>query len=158
LFNLIGKYFWAVALAFGAINAISLRFKFSRIVREQPEHARGYAQLFWGYSVAVNVPWVVMGVGSTVGEVPTVWHYFRPQDGNPWVLAFWGGLLLLWLLGTYWLFLARGAEMLAQHPGFLLGLPSNPSAVKEFWLLCLAGAGGGLLMIFLFDFPMPLAR
>ena len=154
-YGVMSNHFWAVALAFGAINALLLRFRFARLVCEKPEQARGYSLLFWGHLVAMNLPWVVMGIGCTVGGVPTLWFYFRPQDGNPWVLAWWGCTFLLWLLGTYWLFLARGAEMLIKHPDLISGTPSSQGAVKRFWLLCLVGPVGGILVCLLADFPIP---
>ncbi|MGD9366823.1 MAG: hypothetical protein PVH87_14070 [Desulfobacteraceae bacterium] len=84
---------------------------------------------FW-----MNIPWIVMGFGCTVGGVPSVWHYFRPSDGNPFVLAWFGSVFFLWIAGTIWLFFQNGAETLAKHPGaieFRIGFKrkevSNPN-------------------------------
>lgn len=86
-------------------------------IGKNPQLKEGYAALFRGYLFWMNLPWVIMGIGCTVGGIPSVWHYFRPRDGNPYVLAWFGSVFFLWVLGTFWLFLKSGAEMLAGHPG-----------------------------------------
>src|SRR3954462_13569231 len=40
------------------------------------------------------IPWVIMGLGQQRGSTPTVLHYFRPQDGNPFVFAWIAAILL----------------------------------------------------------------
>jgi len=103
-----------------------------------------------------------MGFGCTIGGIPSVWHYFRPRDGNPFVLAWFGSVFFLWIAGAFWLFIKDGAKTLAKHPGaieFRIGFKrkdiSNPTMIKALWLLCLAGGIIGVVMMWIMDIPLP---
>ena len=63
-------------------------------------------------------PWLVMGLGVWVGGVPTLWHFFNPRRGNPWVLAWWGVVIGINLLLFLWIFFRDGAEYMEAHPAF----------------------------------------
>ena len=56
-----------------------------------------------------------MGIGCTVGGVPTVFHYFQPRDGNPFVLAWWAVFFALYIIGAYWIFFSNGAHILTKY-------------------------------------------
>jgi hypothetical protein len=137
----------AVTLA----NALVLKFRSRDYIRQRPGLTRGYQQLFLGVLFWGNLPWLVMGTGIELGGVPSMFSYLRPRDGNPFVLAWFCVVVMLWILGFYWLFARRGAEFLIEHPGLLRGTPKNPAMIKAAY--CLAGAGGivGLLLIFTTD-------
>ena len=60
------------------------------------------------------IPWVVMGWGHLAGNVPTLGHYFRPQDANPYVIAWLGSIFLLSILYALWVFLADGARKMQE--------------------------------------------
>jgi len=103
-----------------------------------------------------------MGFGCTIGGIPSVWHHFRPRDGNPFVLAWFGSVFFLWIAGTFWLFIKDGAKTLAKHPGaieFRIGFKrkdiSNPIMIKALWLLCLAGGIIVVVMMWAMDIPVP---
>jgi hypothetical protein len=160
--DFISRYFWLMAIGATAANWVIFRKSAQKHIAENPQLQEGYAALLRGYLVWMNIPWLVMGVGCTVGGVPSVWHYFRPSDGNPYVLAWFGSVFLLWLLGTFWLFFREGAEKLARHPGavkFASGLRSmdvtNPALIKAFWLMTLAGGVTGVAIMWLVDIPLP---
>ena len=162
LFDPVSKYFWLIAIIVTGINWLIFRKRAQKHMKENPQLAEGYAALFRGYIVWMNIPWVVMGIGCTVGGVPSVWHYFRPRDGNPYVLAWFGSVFFLWVLGTFWLFFRDGAETLVRHPGameFRYGLKSkditNPILIKALWLLALAGGIVGVVVMWVMDIPMP---
>ncbi len=158
MIEIFSRYFWAICIVVTGINVIIFKVRSSRHIQDNPELAEGYATLFRGYLTWVNLPWVVMGIGCTVGGVPTVWHYFRPQDGNPYVLAWFASVFLLWITGTYWLFFRDGAEMLVKHPGAFNANISNPTMVKVFWFLGLAGGVFGVIMMWTMDIPLQLPR
>ena len=165
LFDFVSHYFWLIAIITTGINWLIFRKRAQKYIKENPQLEEGYAALFRGYIVWMNIPWVVMGLGCTVGGVPTVWHYFRPRDGNPLVLAWFGSVFFLWVLGTFWLFFRDGAEKLAQHPGalvFRFGLKSkditNPVMIKSFWLLTLAGGIVGVVVMWIVDIPIQIFR
>ena len=68
--------------------------------------------MIWG-----NIPWVVMAAGYLFGGVPSLFHYFRPLDGNTFVLAFFASVFFVWTMGTYWLVFGGGAEMIFKPYG-----------------------------------------
>ena len=162
LFAFISKYFWLVAIVFTAINFLIFKRRSEKHIKENPELAKGYSALFRGYLFWINVPWIIMGIGCTIGGVPSVWYYFRPRDGNPYVLAWFGSVFTLWILSTFWLFFRGGAEILANHPGMLefnYGLKrkeiTNPTWIKVLWLLALAGGILGVAFIWSIEIPIP---
>jgi hypothetical protein len=165
LFAFISKYFWLVAIACTAGNLSLFKRRARKYIEENPDLEKGYASLFRGYLLWMNIPWLIMGLGRTVGGVPTVWHYFRPRDGNPFVLIWFGSVLALWIIGTYWLFFKEGAEMLARHPGMLefsggfktLDM-TNPASIKTLWLLILAGGIAGFASMWFMETPILVGR
>ncbi|MDA2924136.1 hypothetical protein MYX65_05680 [Acidobacteria bacterium AH-259-L09] len=155
VFYFVSRYFWLIAIVVTSINVAIFKQRSRNHIPENPELAEGYARLFRGYLTWLNAPWVIMGIGSTVGGVPSVWHYFRPKDGDPYVLAWFASVFLLWILGTYWLFFKGGAEMLVKHPGAII-TASSPALVKLFWVLCLAAGVFAVIMMLTHDLPLPL--
>jgi hypothetical protein len=63
------------------------------------------------------------------------WHYFKPKNGNPYVIAFYLSIFTARLFGAYWLFANDDAEMPKRHPGIFLSDFSSPTKVKLFWAL-----------------------
>jgi hypothetical protein len=162
MFNFISEYFWVVAIITTVINALIFRKRSRKYIQNNPKLEEGYSILFRGYLFWLNIPWLVMGIGYTAGGVPSVWHYFRPKDGNPFVLAWFGSVFVLWILGTIWLFFKGGAEMLSTHPGALIihygfktKAVTNPILFKIFWMVALAGGIFGAAFMWLTDIPIP---
>jgi hypothetical protein len=155
LFTFVTKWFWAVFIVVTLANAGFFRLRARRHIQENPDLADGYAKIFRGFVIWGNIPWIVMGVGCLFGGVQSVFELFRPRDGNPFVLAFFASVFLLWALGTFWLFFRGGAEMLVKHPGLLNVDFKSPLRLKLFWLLCLAGQILGVIMMFTWDIPVP---
>ena len=116
----------------------------------------GYQKIIKGFVTWGNIPWIVMGIGCVMGGVPSVFHFFRPRDGNPYVLAFFASVFLIWIMGTYWLLFQGGAKMLVKHPGLLNVDCKSPTMLKIFWFLCLAGGVFAVIMMFTQDIPVPL--
>jgi hypothetical protein len=161
-FNLVSKYFWLIAIIVTGMNWGMFRKRAQKRIEENPRLRDGYETLFRGYLLWMNIPWVVMGIGYTVGGVPSVWHYLRPRDGDPYVLAWFVSVFFLWVFGTFWLMFGGGAETLARHPGameFRYGLKSkditSPALIKTFWLLALTGGIIGVVLVWFMDIPTP---
>jgi len=161
-FVLISEYFWMIAIIVTFINWTMFRKRAKKHIDENPELKEGYEALFRGYIVWMNIPWVVMGIGCTVGGVSSVWHYFRPRDGNPYVLAWFASVFLLWVSSTFWLLFRGGAEKLVRHPGameFRYGFKSkditNPTLIKSLWLLALIGGVIAAVAMWSMDIPIP---
>ena len=151
----IGRWFWAVCIAVTLLNAAIFRARANRRIEEHPELEEGYGKIIKGFVIWTGLPWIVMGVSCTVGDVPTVLHYFRPRDGNPFVIAFFASAFFIYGLGTYWLFARNGAEMLTRHPGLFNFDFTSPRMVKLFWLLLVMGGIAAFLAMVLLDIPLP---
>lgn len=160
--SLILKHFWLAAILITGINWLMFKRRAQKHIMENRQLEAGYATLLKGYLLWMNIPWIVMGLGCTVGGVPSAWHYLRPRDGNPYVLAWFGSVFLLWIAGTFWLFFRGGAETLARHPGavelrygFKRKEITNPAMIKALWLLCLIGGIIGVAAIWTMGISLP---
>jgi len=154
-FTIMTRWFWAICIVCCFANAAVLRFRAQKRIHENPELEDGYRIIIKGFLIWMNIPWIVMGIGHLVGGVPTVLHFFRPSDGNPYVLGFWASIVVMWVLGTYWLFYRQGAEMLVRHPGLFRSDFKSAITVKFHWILCVAGGVVALIAMFIMDIPLP---
>jgi hypothetical protein len=108
LFRLMSQYFWLLALAFAAFNYARARKSITESVPS--DRIAEASALLKRFAVVGVLPWVVVGAGHILGFTPTIWLYFRPQDGNPFVIA-WIGVSFLIACGyAYWVLFAGGAE------------------------------------------------
>ena len=142
------RHVWLMFVAVTVANALVLKFRSRDYIRQSPGLTGGYQQLCWGVLFWGNLPWLVMGIGIELGDVPSMFSYFRPRDGNPFVLAWFCVVIMLWILGFYWLFARRGAEFLIEHPGLLRGNPKNPAMIRAVYCLAVGGGIVGLLLMF----------
>jgi hypothetical protein len=142
-FRLISKYFWVVALAFAAFNYWKADRDASRIV--EPNKALEAKTYLRNFAVAGALPWVIMGVGQISGATPTVWHYFRPQDGNVFVLVWFSTYFALSCVFAWWVFLASGAKKVAEFN--LMTVLGQYSAKKLSENMIKIFAALGVLMI-----------
>ena len=154
-FDMLGKWFWVVFIVVTFANAAIFKFRSIKQVKVNPDLSEGYSKVIKGFVLWCNIPLLIMGLGCTIGGVPSVFHYFNPKSCNPYILAFFGSIFLIWCLGTYWLLFRDGAEILVKHPGMFNFDFKNPTMVKLFWFACLAGGILGVVMMFTQDIPMP---
>ena len=128
------------------------------VIAEDPGRASQCRRLIRRVAACISLPWVVMGIGLTMGRVPTVLHFCRPRDGNPYVLAFHVALLLLWIITFVWVFLMGGARFIDENPRLFLawGRPLIPSSLLMIRLL----VATALLMaaMWLVEVPIPEIR
>src|SRR5262252_1879017 len=139
MFWSVAKMFWIVAIAITCLNAYSLRSRGQKEVDRNPELAEGYARLFKGYLILINLPWLVMGLGILVGSTRDVFDYLDPRAGNVYVMLFHITTIVLYALGAYWVYFAGGAEFLVRHPGAMNIDVKSPRALKLFYGLMLLG-------------------
>lgn len=147
------RYFWAIALAVNAVNLVAMSLQ-PGLSSNDPEEREWYADFKRRLVLVGSIPWLVMGAGSTLGGVPNMLYYFRPQDRNPWVLAWFGSMFAIWVAVSYWIFLRGGAESLAAHPQAFQPPISDPRKVKGFWLLCSAGGVLGVVLMLTMNVPV----
>ena len=153
--EILGKYFWIMFFVVFFINAGIFWHRAQKVIEERPEKEQVYRKLIKGFLIWMNIPWVIMGAGILLGNVPSMFHYFKPRDGNPWVLAFWGCVVVLWLLTIYWIFFKNGAKTLVEHPGFFNVNFKEPWKIKAIIILSIAGGCFALLIFFTQDIPLP---
>jgi len=148
-------FFWLLAIIVTSIPVLGAKQASKYYVRQDPSLTAGYRRLFCRYLIWMNIPWVVMGTGMIIGKVPSLWHFFKPRDGNPYVLAWFGSLIVLMVAITYWIFFRGGAEILIKHHGVLSISTSNPMVIKLFWLMFLSVGLLVIVMTWTADFTIP---
>lgn len=155
VFGLISKWFWALCILVTFINGAIFNFRAKKHIKLNPKLEEGYKKIIKGFVIWGNIPWVVMGIGCTIGKVPTVWHYFNPKEGNPYILAFFASVFIVWILASYWMFFRDGAVELVNYPGIFNHDFKNPTMVKLVWLACLLGGIFGVFMMYTQNIPLP---
>src|SRR5262249_16223638 len=138
------KYFWLLALFVTVWNAYALKRGVRKLVAEHPELEEGYEKIFKGYLFIGSLPWIVMGVWRLSGSVDGVFDFFRPREGNPFVLALHAVIIAIWALAVNWIYLGTGAEFLVKHPGVFNWNFKSPRGVKVMTAICLAGGVLGM--------------
>jgi hypothetical protein len=145
--NLIFNNAWIFFIIAIVFDAFYLRARSKRFIEKQPELREGYDQLFKAYLLYLNIPWLVMGIGTVFGRVPSIFSFFRPRDGNLFVLAFHATIIVLWILGIRWIYIKGGAEFLIKYPGvFNRELQSSKFIKVYFGLALVVGLMGMIIM------------
>lgn len=143
-FGLIGHWFWIVFLLVGLANYRRASAQARERFAADPQRAEHAQRLLRQFALLMALPWLLMGAGIVVGGVPDIWHYFRPQDGHPWVLAWFATVAALQLAFTVWVFVSDGATTMVDY-GLtgLLGNRRSPATARGIrWI----AAGGPLFM------------
>lgn len=146
LFDILGRYFWLIALVFGALSYLAAARSVESFDDGDPRATSEAKSLRLWFAMVSTTPWLVMGVGILFGGVPNVWSYFRPQDGNPYVLAWFVTIFLIALVHLYWVFFRGGAEKTVALQPFSMrstlgDITLTPGRVKlfaaigPFWVL-----------------------
>lgn len=112
LFDLIGRYFWLIAIVIAAVNYLLIDL-FADEQDRQVDQARRRSYLA-RFAVLSSVPWVVMGFAQIVGGVPNLWAFLRPQDGNPFVWSWYASILATYIVFICWVFFRDGARTAAE--------------------------------------------
>lgn len=151
------RHFWVMALGSTLLNAAIWWWNGRQYRASNPALAAGYRSLTRGFVVWGSLPWLVMGAGAVLGGT-RVFDYFDPSSGNPWILAWHASVVSIWALLAYWTFLRGGAELIARHPGLLMGglgtsMATPAWAVKALVAICIGSGVVAMLMMFLVGFP-----
>lgn len=153
-FAIVSQYFWVLCLVFGAINYFRVR---RTLPAEPSSEVSGYLKKF---AIGLNLPWVIMGVGQLTGFTPTVWYYFRPQDGNPFVIACLASIFVASYTYAWWILFAGGAEKVRDlNLSIMLG--QNSGTQQPLWVIKLFAAIGAAMfplwvfMVMNFNAPLP---
>lgn len=119
-----------------------------------PDRVHEFKKFALGFVIWANIPLIVMAIGMTTGRVPSGWHYMRPQDSNPYVLALYGSGFLMWILGFYWVFYHGGAEKLSRNLSLRTEILSSTTYVKILYILTLIGMICGIIFVVVLDLPI----
>ena len=140
LFQLTSEYFWLLMLVYLAIRCMQAKNRLSAR-KSDPRVESGEAQgLLSRFAIAAAVPWLLMGLGHLSGETPSVWYYFRPQDGNAFVLAWFTTCFLLSAAYAWWVMSANGASKVRDfNLGALVGLRSSVKSERGIKFFALSG-------------------
>ena len=144
-FDILWNSFWLFLIAFVCSESRAWRRRGTKRFPNDPERIAGYRKLSRGLAAWGSLPWLVMGLGITLGSGMTLDNYFEPETGNVWSMAYFGSWFILYSAGTFWILARHGAEKLKQHPGLLHWEFSYPTLTKLVW--CCAVAVGTYLVI-----------
>jgi len=152
------KNFWLLAIIITLINAYYFKVRSRSLVRDNPDLKDDYNKVFWGTIVFLGIPWLVMGIGMTIGGIPTVFHFFRPRDGNPYVIAFHLNIIIIWILSIIWIYFKDGANFWVKYItplGRQTLFTGSVLGVKIWFALSLLGGIAGMAMMWLINIPVP---
>lgn len=149
-----GKWAWLLFVFVTLANASIMKGRSKAHIRQDPSLERGYRTIINGFLFWGNLPWLVMGAGCLLGGIPSVFHFFDLRSGNPYVVAFFCTLFLIWGLGSYWLILRGGAESLVRHPGIISREPRSAKMIILFW--CVSVAAGLVFVVMALTQTLPL--
>ncbi|MGA2093669.1 MAG: hypothetical protein ABSH16_09720 [Sedimentisphaerales bacterium] len=155
ILKIILKYIWVIAIAGSSVCAVTIGLRMKETTtKERIKMMLGTA--FW-----LSVTWLIMGIGFIIGGVPSIWNYLRPRDGNSYVLVWWASVLVLYIIGSYWIFVGQGAAKLAKSgaiqyrsAGKTMTVSSEKS-IKLIFLLDLAGAIIFTAVVWFVNIPLP---
>ncbi len=141
LFQFFSQYFWAVCLTFSAYNYLTSEHRLISLPPGDLRHTQVAQRHRRWFALAAAMPWCVMGYGQLIGGVPTVWHYFRPQDRNPYVIAWIGSIFMLSVVYAAWVLFDDGARKANQY-GVFSALGRRGVKPKPEWQIKFLAAAG----------------
>jgi len=153
LFSLAAKWFWIVLILSTVFNVRAFWLRAQPHIARNPALEAGYRALVSGALIFGILPWLIVGAGCLSGSVRSVFEFFRPRDGNPFVTAFYVLLFLEWTLGSYWILFRGGAKTLIDHPGLFNFNAKDKRTVILIWGLGITGSIVGVIFLFTFDIP-----
>jgi hypothetical protein len=145
------EYFWLLAIGTTLLGAVPNWLYAHLSERMEPERRRALKTICVGWAVAGNVPWLLMGIGQLAGDAPSALPFLRPVQGGFWVWLFWGVIIVLWAVSSWWIFAGSGAALLATARG----RSCTVANVRLWFALSLAG---GIIALFVLIAIDPLSR
>jgi hypothetical protein len=131
------RHYWLLFVAVTCINAAIWWRRGRKEIARNPALEPGYRRLIAWFLIIGNFPWLMVGAKR---ELPAT---YIPLSSVEFLHVFEAVIVIYWIAGCYWLFLGRGAEDLAAHPGLLRGDPRNPKTIRIQYLIII----GSLLTI-----------
>lgn len=108
---------WIIFIIITFFNVNILKKRTRKYIDKDPKLEEGYKKYFRNYLILFNIPWVIMGVGNTLGMTEHVFEYLSPAPFNPMVYILHIYIIIVCVLGIKWIYFSNGAEFLESHPG-----------------------------------------
>lgn len=149
---------WILFIVITIANGLMWRYKSKHYINDNPELKEGYDKLIKGWLVYGNIPWAIIGIGMLTGLTKNIDEFFNPKVINPIVILFFISIIILWIIGSYWMFFKGGAELLVKHPG-LFTQPEKGNEkfelmkIKLLWIAGIIGGIIGLIFMYKMNFP-----
>jgi hypothetical protein len=158
--DLISRYFWVICLVVTGFNYFIGRRRIISSDLVSIDNASIAQSYLVRFSIASSLPWLIMGWGQIFGNVPTVWYYFRPQDRNLFVIAWFGLIFFIAVACAYWVFLANGAKKLLETQFFTVFGARGQFGLSERMIKLFAALGpllvlGWICLAALMNLPLP---
>ncbi len=119
VYSIAGRYIWALIIIYSYFN-ISAPKPLLETWENDEKIIDEYKSLRKNILLTINIPWIIMGLGILSGDVPSVWRFFGPSNGDPFILLFFISAALVWIGALYWTFMSNGAEKVAKYQLFSL--------------------------------------
>lgn len=139
------RYFWVFLIVVTIFNGLTLYFQGWHDMATL-ELKLSYAKLTLYVLLWANVPWLVIGIGCLQRNL-TLKDYLEPQTLHPALMAFFASLISVFVMGSYWIFAAGGAEQLLHYPG-IDAQSWTVEQVKQVWSFgVISGIGTMAVMV-----------
>ena len=150
MFEFISRYFWLIAIVFTVVQHLPLIRSNEGELASDPIKAREERTLKRLYALGTVLPWMILGAGMLTGSAPTVWYIFRPQDGNPFVVAFFGVTFGMSLVMAYWILFADGAKKVVEYRLMSLNISGTTKQLSPLILKLVAGIGPFFILFWIY--------
>jgi hypothetical protein len=132
--------FWLFFVGVILLNALLLKERFKPYIQQNPSLEEGYVKIYRGFVYYASLPFIVMGIGTMFGGIKSPSDLFSvPNLQNPYVLAFYATLYLLWFLLVIWIFFMGGADFLEEHRGIFTNATPSATEIKLYMTFGLVG-------------------
>lgn len=114
-FSFSSQHFGALCVALVLMNSALWWLLAQRDWQKDPSRREGEQKLLAGFTAALSLPFLIMEAGTGLQEKFTVWHFFRPQDGNAFVLLYFGYWFAFAFGLAIWAWFFGGAGFIARN-------------------------------------------
>jgi hypothetical protein len=128
--EILEKYVWLLMIINNVIGTLSIWVRAQTHIEKNPALRLGYIRLIQGFFLWMSLPWLVMGLGFTVGSISKLSAYLCLRSGNLFILSWWISIWILMIVYYRWIHFQGGAETLVQHPGFSRPHFNDPKTLK----------------------------
>ncbi|SEP57023.1 hypothetical protein [Flavobacterium urocaniciphilum] len=162
MMEIVFKNFWILFILFTIINVFIIKKKVEKYIVDNPEKENGYKLIIKNFLIFSIIPWVIIGIGNSLGLTNSVFEYLQPAKMNPIVLIFHFSIIMIWIMLFRFIFFKNGAKFLENHPGVITiksigNVNENPSekTIKFFIAITLIGGIVGMTLMWFIEIPFP---